>query len=94
VVCSDIGGVADFAFHERTALVAAPRDADGFASAIARMIESPALRAALAANALREVGRFDWEAAVERFLSLLYAKRGGTLGRDRPGLSTAPADSA
>ncbi|HXV13788.1 MAG TPA: glycosyltransferase family 4 protein [Candidatus Krumholzibacteria bacterium] len=76
VVCSDIGGVADFAFHERTALVVAPRDVDGFASAIARMIDSPALRAALAANALREVDRFDWDAAVERFLSLLYATRG------------------
>ncbi len=76
VVCSDIGGVADFAFHERTALVVPARDVDAFASAIARMVEAPELRASLAANALREVERFDWDAAVERFLVLLYAKTG------------------
>jgi glycosyltransferase involved in cell wall biosynthesis len=76
VVCSDIGGVADFAFHEKTALVVPPRDADALASAIARMIEAPSLRATLARNALREVERFDWDAAVERFLALLYAKSG------------------
>lgn len=77
VVCSDIGGVQDFAHNERTALVVPPRDADAFARAIARMIESPQLRATLAANALREVERFDWDAAAERFLTLLYEKSGG-----------------
>jgi glycosyltransferase involved in cell wall biosynthesis len=76
VVCSDIGGVEDFAHHERTALVVPPRDAEAFATAIARMAASPALRAELAANALSEVDRFDWDAAVERFLSLLYQKSG------------------
>jgi glycosyltransferase involved in cell wall biosynthesis len=76
VVCSDIGGVADFAFHERTALLAPPRDAAAFAAAIGRMIASPVLRARLAANALREVERYDWDVAVERFLSLLYEKSG------------------
>ncbi len=76
VVCSDIGGVADFAFHERTALVVPPRDPEALAGAIARMIESPQLRATLAANALREVERFDWDAAVDRFLALLYRKSG------------------
>jgi len=78
VVCSDIGGVEDFAHNERTALVVPPRDADAFARAIARMIESPPLRATLVANALREIDRFDWDAAVERFLSLLYEKSGCT----------------
>lgn len=76
VVCSDIGGVEDFAFHERTALVVPPRDVDAFAKAIARMVESPELRSRLAANALREVERFDWDAAAERMLSLLYEKSG------------------
>ena len=82
VVCSDIGGVMDFAFNEKTALVVPARDVDAFASAIARMIESPGLRASLAANALREVERFDWDAAVERFLDLLYKKSGGAPARD------------
>ncbi len=81
VVCSDIGGVQDFAFQERTALLAPPRDAGAFAAAIARMIESPELRATLAANALRGVDRFDWDAAVERFLDLLYRKSGRARAR-------------
>jgi glycosyltransferase involved in cell wall biosynthesis len=77
VVCSDIGGVADFAFHERTALVVPARDVDAFAGAIVRMVESPDLRAQLSANALREVERFDWNAAADRFLALLVERSGG-----------------
>ena len=73
VVCSDIGGVADFAFHERTALLVPPRDVDGFAAAITRMVESSELRGRLSAGALREVERFDWDAAVDRFLTVLRA---------------------
>jgi glycosyltransferase involved in cell wall biosynthesis len=81
VVCSDIGGVADFAFHERTALVVPPRDIDAFANAIVRMVESPELRATLAANALREVERFDWDAAADRFLALLAERSGAVVSR-------------
>lgn len=81
VVCSDIGGVADFACNEKTALVVPPRDVDAFASAITRLIEAPQLRAVLTANALREVERFDWDAAVARFLALLYEKSGQTRTR-------------
>ena len=71
VVCSDIGGVADFAFHERTALLVAPRDSDGFAAAIGRMVGSPELRERLACEALVQIERFDWDAAVDRFLAVL-----------------------
>ncbi len=74
VVCSDIGGVEDFAFHERTALLAAVRDTASFASAIGRMIEGPELRDRLAAAARREVERFDWDAAVDRFLVVLSGR--------------------
>lgn len=84
VVCSDIGGVADFAFHERTALVVPSRDVDAFAGAILRMVESPELRATLSANALCEVERFDWAAAAERFLSVLYEKCGCARATARP----------
>jgi glycosyltransferase involved in cell wall biosynthesis len=72
VVCSDIGGVRDFAFHERTALLAPARDPDAFAGAIARLIESPQLRTDLAAAALAEVNRFDWDAAAGQFLDRLH----------------------
>jgi glycosyltransferase involved in cell wall biosynthesis len=73
VVCSDIGGVRDFAFHERTALLVPPRDPAALAAAMQRMIDEPALRSALARNALSEVERFDWDRAADGFLDLLYA---------------------
>jgi glycosyltransferase involved in cell wall biosynthesis len=76
VVCSDIGGVEDFAFHERTALLAPARDVDAFARAIERMARSPKLRRSLAHNALEEVSRFDWDASTESFLDLLHHHAG------------------
>lgn len=76
VVCSDIGGVEDFAFHEKTALLAPPRDAGAFADAIERMIASVELRRALVRRALDVTARFDWDQSAARFLDLLYRKRG------------------
>ncbi|HKW14114.1 MAG TPA: glycosyltransferase family 4 protein [Candidatus Krumholzibacteria bacterium] len=76
VVCTDIGGVRDFAFHERTALLVPPRDPGALASAIARMIDDAALRERLAANALAEVKRFDWDRAANEFLDKLYRYAG------------------
>jgi glycosyltransferase involved in cell wall biosynthesis len=91
VVCTDIGGVGDFAFLEKTALLVPVRDPVSLASAIRRMIDDPELRRSLAANALEHVSRFDWDTASERFLDLLYremgaerrAKPDGTGGRGR-----------
>jgi glycosyltransferase involved in cell wall biosynthesis len=74
VVCSDIGGVQDFAFDERTALLVPARDASALARAVARMIEDPALRARLSTNALALVERFDWNEAAAGFLALLRAR--------------------
>jgi glycosyltransferase involved in cell wall biosynthesis len=76
VVCTDIGGVHDFAFHEKTALLVPPRDAHALAAAISRMIDEPALRARLAAAALAGLDRFDWDRAAEGFLDLLYRHAG------------------
>ena len=71
VVCTDIGGVADFAVHEQTALLVPPRDPEAMAAAIERLAGDPALRRRLAANALEKVARFDWDRAAESFLDLL-----------------------
>jgi len=71
VVCSNIGGIEDFAFNERTALLAPVRDEAAFAAAIERMLSTPALRSDLAAAALREVERFNWDDAADQFLALL-----------------------
>jgi glycosyltransferase involved in cell wall biosynthesis len=76
VVCTDIGGVRDFAVHEKTALLVPPRDANALASSIVRMIDDDALRARLAAHALEVVARFDWDRAADGFLDLLYRHAG------------------
>jgi glycosyltransferase involved in cell wall biosynthesis len=78
VVCTDIGGVRDFAFHERTALLVPPRDPGALASAIMRMIDDAPLRERLVANALAEVKRFDWDRAADEFLGRLYQHAGHT----------------
>ncbi|HET6463127.1 MAG TPA: glycosyltransferase family 4 protein, partial [Candidatus Krumholzibacteria bacterium] len=80
VVCTDIGGVRDFAFHERTALLVPVRDSAALASAIARMIDDTALGERLASNAIEEVKRFDWDRAADEFLDRLYNHAGLTRG--------------
>jgi glycosyltransferase involved in cell wall biosynthesis len=80
VVCTDIGGVGDFAFHERTALLVPVRDSAALASAIVRMIDDTALRERLASNAIEEVKRFDWDRAADEFLDRLYRHCGITRG--------------
>jgi glycosyltransferase involved in cell wall biosynthesis len=76
VVCTDIGGVRDFAFHDRTALLVPPRDPRALADAIVRMMEDGGLRERLAANALAGVERFDWDRAADEFLARLHRHAG------------------
>jgi glycosyltransferase involved in cell wall biosynthesis len=76
VVCTDIGGVRDFAFHERTALLVPVRDPAALAAAITRMMDDAAFRDRLAANALSGITRFDWDRAADEFLDRLYRHAG------------------
>ena len=71
VVCTEIGGVADFAFHEQTALLVPPRDPHAMARAIARLIEDRDLADRLRENAFRQVSGFDWEESAKRLETLL-----------------------
>jgi len=71
VVCTDIGGVADFAFHEETAVLVPVGSAERLASAIARMIADGDLRGRVRQNALRAVARFDWDDSAKRLHRLL-----------------------
>lgn len=72
VVCTDIGGVEDFAFHEDTALVVPARDDEALAAAVNRMIASPQLRDRLARRALDHVSTFDWDESARAFRDLLH----------------------
>ncbi|MCB2200605.1 glycosyltransferase family 4 protein [bacterium] len=65
VVCTDIGGVQDFATHEKTALLTPIKDADAMAQAILRMAHDSELREQLRSNALEQISTFQWNLAVD-----------------------------
>jgi glycosyltransferase involved in cell wall biosynthesis len=71
VVCTDIGGVADFAFHEETAVLVPVGRVERLASAIRRMIADGDLRERMRQNAFRAVARFDWDVSARRLRQLL-----------------------
>jgi glycosyltransferase involved in cell wall biosynthesis len=66
VVTASAGGVLEIVQHERTALVVPPRDQAGLADAIARLLDSPPLRAALGAAAADDArSRLDHRTMVD-----------------------------
>lgn len=71
VVCTNIGGVQDFALHNETALLVPPNDVQAMAEAILRLMGDPALGQRLAGNALRIVERFLYARAAERLEELI-----------------------
>lgn len=74
VVCTDIGGVADFAFHEETAVLVPVGNAGRLGSAIRRMMDDGDLRERMRRNAFRAVARFDWDDAARRLHGLLESR--------------------
>lgn len=72
VICTDIGGVKDFAFHEKTALlIPPPKNPEAMASAILRLIRDEKLRETLRENAYCHIRQFDWDRTSERFEEIL-----------------------
>ena len=74
VVCTDIGGVQDFAFHEKTALLVTPKDPKAMASAIVGLIRDKELRESLRENAYQLIKKFDWDKSVDRLEEILTTK--------------------
>ena len=71
LICTDIGGVRDFAVHEQTALLVPPGDVPAMASAILRMAADAGLRERLAGAGLKSISRFDWEHSVDQLVEIL-----------------------
>ena len=71
LVCTDIGGVRDFAVHEQTALLVPPGDVSALAAAILRMAQDAGLRERLAAAGLERIGRFDWDRSADQLVEIL-----------------------
>ncbi|MDH3216897.1 MAG: glycosyltransferase family 4 protein [Candidatus Krumholzibacteria bacterium] len=74
VVCTDIGGVADFAIHEETALLFPVDDVGGLARAIMRLIEDRALRERFKVNGYNKITQFTWDRSARRLLEILRAR--------------------
>jgi len=74
VVCTDIGGVKDFAFHEKTALLVPPKDPKAMASAIIRLIRDKELRETLRENAYKHIRQFDWDKSARRLEEILTSE--------------------
>jgi len=74
VVCTDIGGVKDFAFHEKTALLVPPEDPQAMASAIIRLIKDENLRKTLSENAYEHIKTFNWDKSAERLEEILNSE--------------------
>jgi len=74
VVCTDIGGVRDFAFHEKTALLVPPKNPEAIASAILRLIRDEELRERLRENAYQHIRQFDWDKSAERLEEIINSE--------------------
>ena len=71
IVSTRAVGVVDCLGDGRDALLVEPRDADGLASAIARLLDDPTLRRTLAGRALAEVrSLYSWPAVARRIVGV------------------------
>jgi glycosyltransferase involved in cell wall biosynthesis len=73
LACTDIGGHNEYAVHERNALLAPPHAPEALGATLTRLLTDHTLRQSLAENALRDISRFTWSAAVDKFEATLSA---------------------
>ncbi len=79
VVTTDYG-TEDYAFHEKNALIVRPRDVNGMAEAVMRLIEDKKLRGRLAKAGLKTAAGYGWDTAVsnrEKILLDIYKSEPG-----------------
>ncbi len=76
VVCTDIGGVKDFAFHEKTALLVPVKDSRAMACAILRLVGDERLRESLRVSALGHIRKFDWDESAAKLERILLEELG------------------
>jgi len=74
VVCTDIGGVKDLAYHEKTALLVPPENPAKMASAILRLVKDKKLRENLKENAYQHIRKFDWDKSAKRLEEFLNSE--------------------
>lgn len=71
VICTEIGGVRDFAIHEKTALLVPVKNSEAMAAAILRLIKDRKLKEKIVENAYQHIRQFDWDKSAERLEEIL-----------------------
>jgi glycosyltransferase involved in cell wall biosynthesis len=80
IVASDLDQIGEVLEHNRTAWLVPPGDVNGLADGLRRLIDDPALRAALGSAARREaVTRYTWRAHTHRMIEQLASRLGASL---------------
>lgn len=83
VVCTDIGGVKDFAINNETALLVPPQDPRAMALAILRLCKDIDFRQKLRCNALSHIRQFNWDKSAKKLEEILVY----TLNNPMPSIS-------
>jgi glycosyltransferase involved in cell wall biosynthesis len=84
VIATAVGGVPDLVRHDETGWLTEPGDARAIAEGIRRISADADLRARMAANGVREMGKYDWQnvlSTLERTLAEVVSSRRKTDGR-------------
>jgi glycosyltransferase involved in cell wall biosynthesis len=71
VICSDIGGVRDFAIHRETAILVPERDPSRLAKEIIGLMEHHDTRTAIQQKAYEKIIQFDWDSAAAALQKVL-----------------------
>jgi glycosyltransferase involved in cell wall biosynthesis len=75
VVCTDIGGHRDYAVHDETALLVAPKDIYDMASRISKIVSNNELRWRLSEGGYKLIKtEFTWDSAVDSLERILLKK--------------------
>jgi len=74
LVSTDNGGIREYAEHEVNALLSPPKDSPALAQNILRLLGDDDLRVRLAMVGYRQIQKFTWDKAVEKFEEELGAK--------------------
>jgi len=74
VICTDIGGVKDFAFDGETALLVPPKNPEAIAKSIITLIKNNKLKEKLIKNAFQKILQFDWNESTQRLEEIIYSE--------------------
>lgn len=70
VVCTDIGGHADYAIHDQTALLVPAKDRAAIVAAIQQLITDTERKDRLVAAATKMIREFDWDRSTRQLIQL------------------------